>query len=168
MSWENLVQKETHGKLREYLSELFEEPVEDAETAHFYVRYGSTILEISVEPQGEDEAIIMVMAYCAQGVKPHPDLLLGLLELNQILPFGAFSLVGEDVFFSHALFGSSLQRSNLLGAITAVASVSDDYDDRIVAKYGGQTALDRIRDTGGREPRRRRARSIKRPGTDAN
>jgi hypothetical protein len=36
-----------------------------------------------------------------------------------------------------------------------VANIADDYDDRIVAKYGGQTALQRMRDAGGR--RRRRA-----------
>ena len=65
-------------------------------------------------------------------------------------------MVGKDVFFSHTLFGKSLERNNLLGAIAAVANISDDYDDRIVDKYGGQTALDRIRDTGGRRKRSER------------
>ena len=31
--------------------------------------------------------------------------------------------------------------------------MADDYDDRIVARFGGQTALERIRDTGGRNQR---------------
>jgi hypothetical protein len=81
------------------------------------------------------------------------DLLLGLLELNHQLPCGSFSLVGNDIFFSHSLFGKSLEPRDLLRAITAVATVADDYDDRIVAKYGGQTALERIQDTGGRRRR---------------
>ena len=76
-----------------------------------------------------------------------------MLELNHELPVGAFSLVGSDVFYSHALFGKTLDRKNLLGAIAAVATISDDYDDRIVSKYGGQTALGQIRDTGGRKKR---------------
>jgi hypothetical protein len=97
------------------------------------------------------------MAYCVQGVALEENLLLGLLEVNHHRPFGAFSLVGSDIFFSHSIFGRSLQRSNLLGTIAAVANVSDEYDDRIVNKYGGQTALQRIRDTGGR--RRRQERS---------
>ena len=56
--------------------------------------------------------------------------------------------------FHHTLFGRTLERQNLLTGVAAVATVSDDYDDRIVAKYGGQRALDRIRDTGGRKRRR--------------
>ena len=138
-----------------WVRELFENPYVDEETGHVYVRYGSTVLEIAVEPYRDDEAIVVLMAYCVQGVRPEPGLLAALLELNHDLPFGAFSVVDRDVFFSHALFGSTLQRRNLWGAIEAVAEVSDEYDDRIVARFGGQTALDRIRDTGGRERRRK-------------
>ncbi len=93
------------------------------------------------------------MAYCVQDVEVDEDLLRGLLELNHKLPFGSFSLVGSDIFFSHSLFGRTLERANLLNAIAAVATISDDYDDRIVAKYGGERALDRIRETGGRKKR---------------
>jgi hypothetical protein len=140
-------------RLTEYLGELFEDPYVDQENGHFYVRYGTTVLELAVEPYGTEEAMVSVMAYCVQGVRLEEDLLLGLLELNHHLPFGAFSLVGRDVFLSHSLFGSALERATLLGAIASVANVSDEYDDRIVARYGGQTALDRIRDTGGRRRR---------------
>jgi hypothetical protein len=87
-------------------------------------------------------------------VRVEEDLLLGLLELNHELPVGAFSLVGQDVFYSQSVFGKSLDRNDLLGTIAAVATISDDYDDKIVRKFGGQTALDRIRDTGGRRQRR--------------
>jgi hypothetical protein len=145
--------QETHSKVDLFLAELFDEPYLDPDNAHFYVGYGSTVLEISVEPYGPEETIVEVTAYCVQGVETTENLLLGLLELNHELPVGAFSLVGNDVFFSHSLFGKSLERNNLLGAIAAVANISDDYDDRIVEKYGGQTALDRIRDTGGRRAR---------------
>ena len=145
--------QQTHGKVQEFLSELFDEPYLDPDNGHFYVGYGSTVLEISVEPYGPEETIVEVTAYCVQGVELQENLLLGLLELNHELPVGAFSLVGGDVYFSHSLFGRSLERHNLLGAIAAVANVSDEYDDRIVHKYGGQTALDRIRHTGGRKKR---------------
>lgn len=153
MQFENVVQEETFGRLKEYLFELFDDPFFDAETAHFYVRYGSTVLEISVDPYGPEEANVEVIAYCVQGVDPREELLVGLLELNHELPIGAFSLVGKDIFVSHSIFGRSVSRSSLITAISAVATVSDDYDDRIVQKYGGQTALDRIRDTGGRKKR---------------
>jgi hypothetical protein len=154
MHFEHTHHEQTHERVGEYLAELFENPYLDPENGHFYVGYGSTVLEVSVEPYGPEETIVLVTAYCAQGVEPEEDLLLGLLELNHEMPVGAFSLVGHDIFYSHALFGKSLDRKNLLGAIAAVATTSDDYDDRIVDKYGGQTALARIRDTGGRKKRR--------------
>ena len=158
MDLTDAIHRDVHRRVEEYLGELFEDPYLDADSQHFYVRYGSTVLEISVEPYGQEDAMVQVMAYCVQGVRLDSDLLLGLLELNHHLPFGAFSLVGRDLFLSHTLFGRTLDRSSLLGAITAVANVSDEYDDRIVAKYGGQTALDRIRDTGGKRGRRGQAR----------
>ena len=148
------IQEETFHKVREYLNDLFEEPpYHDPETHHFYVRYGTTVLEISVEPYGPDEAIVAVMSYCVQDVELEEDLLLGLLELNHQVSCGSFSLVGNDIFFSHSLYGRSLDARDLLRSITSVATLSDDYDDRIVARFGGQTALEKIQDTGGRRRR---------------
>lgn len=136
--------------VREYLGELFEDSYFDKKTGHTYVQYGSTVLEISVDSYGPEDAVVIVMSYCVQGVELEEDLLLGLLELNHTLPFGAFSLVGNDIFFSHGVLGKTLERHNLLAAISAVATISDDYDELIVKKYGGKTALDLIKETGGR------------------
>ena len=157
MQFDNEHHKETHDRVERYLGELFEDFTHDLENGHFYVGYGSTVLEISVESYGPEETILQVTAYCAQGVSLEEDLLLGLLELNHALPVGAFSLVGTDIFFSQSVLGKTLDRNDLLGTIAAVATITDDYDDKIVAKYGGQTALDRIRDTGGRRQRREAA-----------
>ncbi|HET7510628.1 MAG TPA: hypothetical protein VFJ65_10310 [Solirubrobacterales bacterium] len=152
--FDHQVQEETFDKLREYLSDLFEEePYHDPESNHFYVRYGSTVLEISVEPYGTEETMVVIMSYCVQDVELEEDLLLGLLELNHQISCGSFSLVGNDIFFAHSLFGRSLEPRDLLRTITSVATVADDYDDRIVARYGGQTALEKIQDTGGRRRR---------------
>ena len=153
MGFEHQVHQETFERIREYLSELFDDPYHDEESDHFYVRYGTTVLEISVDAYGAEEAMVTIMAYCVQDVEVEEELLVGLLELNHSLVCGSFSLVGTDIFFSHSLFGRSLDPRDLLRAITAVATVSDDYDDRIVARYGGQTALERIQDTGGRRRR---------------
>lgn len=147
--FEHAVHEETFRKVKEYLGELFEEPYHDPENDHFYVRYGTTVLEISVEPYGPEEAVVTIMSYCVQDVEMEDDLLLGLLELNHQLLCGSFSVVGNDIFFAHSLFGSSLEPRDLLRAITSVATLADDYDDRIVARYGGQTALEKIQDTGG-------------------
>jgi hypothetical protein len=147
------VQQETFDKLKEQLGELFEDPYHDPENDHFYVRYGTTVLEISVEPYGSEEAVVVIMSYCVQDVEMAEELLAGLLQLNHEMTCGHFSVVGNDIFFAHSLFGRSLDPRDLLRAITAVATIADEYDDRIVAEYGGQTALERIQDTGGRRRR---------------
>ncbi len=145
----------TYKNLKVYLAELFDEDVyHEDDTGHFYVSYGSTVIEISVHAYGPEEITVSVVAYCVQGAAVDENLLLGLLELNHTLPVGAFSLVGTDIYFSYSIFGRSLERRDLLNAIAAVANISDDYDDRIVAKYGGERALDRIRVTGGSKRRR--------------
>src|SRR3954470_7857445 len=132
--FESPVQHETFYKLKEYLGELFEEPYHDPENDHFYVRYGSTVLEISVEPYGPDEAVVAIMSYCVQDVELEEELMAGLLELNHQMLCGHFSVVGNDIFFAHSLFGSNMEPRDLLRAITAVATVSGDYADRIVAR----------------------------------
>jgi hypothetical protein len=153
MAFEHEVHEQTFDKLKEYLGELFEEPYHDPENDHFYVRYGTTVLEISVDAYGDEEAVVAIMSYCAQDVEVEEELLLGLLELNHQMSLGAFSLVGRDVFFAYSMFGRNLEPRDLLRAITVVATVADEYDDRIVERYGGQTALERIQDTGGRRKR---------------
>ncbi len=155
MQFDNDKQADTYKNVKVYLTEIFEKDLyHEDESGHFYVSYGSTVIEISVDPYGPEQITVAVMAYCVQGVEVAENLLLGLLELNHTLPFGAFSLVGSDVFFSYSILGRTLERSNLLNAIAAVANISDDYDDRIVAKFGGERALDRIRTTGGRRRRK--------------
>src|ERR1044072_871400 len=145
MEFAHAAHREGDERVEEYLGELFEDPYLDRENAHFYVRYGTTVLEIAVDPYGPDETMVQGMAYCVQGARLEADLMMGLLELNHHLAFGAFSVVERDIFLSHTLFGRGLERAALLSAIAAVANTSDEYDDRIVAKYGGPTALQRHR-----------------------
>lgn len=156
MRFESEIHRQTFERVQEFVDDLIEEPYLEEETGHFYGRFGSTVLEISVDPYGPEETVVRVMAYCVQGARVDDSLLEGLLDLNHSLPVGSFSVVGEDVFFSHSLFGRSLEPRNFLGTMAAVATVADDYDDRIVAEYGGETALERIRDTGGRRQRESR------------
>lgn len=150
--------EKTYREVEEYLPEFFDDPFHDEQNGHFYVRYGSTVLEISVDPYGPKEAVVKIMSHCVQGAQVDEGLLKGLLELNHSLAFGAFSVVDDDVYFSHSLFGRTLTARELLSAIAAVANVADEYDDRIAARYGGQTALELIQESGGSLRRQRRAR----------
>jgi hypothetical protein len=138
-------QEEVYRKVKSYLDELVDEHFDDAEHCDFYLKYGSTVVEISIEPFEEDDAVIEVLAFCVQGVEPTLDLLRELLRLNAEVHLGAFSMFEGDIYFSHSFLGRRLQPDQLISSLNAVAAISDEYDEQIVQKYGGQTALDRLR-----------------------
>jgi hypothetical protein len=159
MEFAHEVHEETFNRVAEYLPDFFDDPFQDEKDGHFYVSYGSTVLEISVDAYGPQEAAVKIVGYCVQGAGITQELLINLLEINHSIPFGAFSAVGGDVFFSHSVFGRDLTPRALLTAIAAVANVADEFDDLLAQKYGGQTALERIQDTGGRRRRHARRRT---------
>lgn len=145
-SFHTACQEKVYGQVKVMLGELADEYYDDAEHCDFYLKYGSTVVEISIEPYEDDDAVVEVLAYCVQGVDGSEALMREMLEMNAGIPMGAFSMVGSDVFFSHAFVARKLDPPQLLASLNVVASTSDLYDERIVAKYGGETALDRLRD----------------------
>src|SRR6266851_2405607 len=60
-------QEEVYRQVKSYLDELVDEHFDDAEHCDFYLKYGSTVLEISIDPYQEDDAVIEVLAFCVQG-----------------------------------------------------------------------------------------------------
>lgn len=138
-------QEEVYRQVKKYLDELVEEHFDDAEHCDFYLKYGSTVLEITIEPYEEDDAIIEVLAFCVQGVEPSPDLMQELLHLNSEVLLGAFSMVRDEVFFSHSFLGRRLRPEQLMASLEVVATISDEYDEQIVSRFGGETAIERLR-----------------------
>jgi hypothetical protein len=140
-------QEDVYRKVKSYLDELVDEHFDDAEHCDFYLKYGTTVVEISVDPFDQDDAVIEVLAFCVQGVEPTLDLMRELLRINSEVQIGAFSMVDGDVYFSHSFLGRRLQADQLIASLNAVAAVSDEYDEQIVQRFGGETALDRLRST---------------------
>ena len=138
-------QEEVYRTVKSYLDELVDEHFDDAEHCDFYLKYGSTVLEISIDPYQDDDAVIEVLAFCVQGVQPSFEMMQELLRLNAEIPLGAFSLVGRSIFFSHSFLGGRLRPEQFIASLDTVASISDEYDEKLVAKYGGETALERLR-----------------------
>ncbi|HEX3108849.1 MAG TPA: YbjN domain-containing protein [Thermoanaerobaculia bacterium] len=138
-------QEEVYRQVKQYLDELVDEHFDDAEHCDFYLKYGSTVLEISIEPYEEDDAVIEVLAFCVQGVEPAFDLMQELLRLNSEVLLGGFSMEGRDIFFSHSFLGRRLRPEQLIASLDTVASISDEYDEQLVEAYGGETALERLR-----------------------
>ena len=138
-------QEEVYRQVKGYLDELVDEHSDDAEHCDFYLKYGSTVLEISIHSYDEDDAVIEILAFCVQGVEPSLPMMQELLRLNTEVPLGAFSVKGNDVFFSHSFLGRRLRPEQLIASLESVASISDEYDETLVLKYGGETALDSLR-----------------------
>jgi hypothetical protein len=120
---------------------------------HLYVvKQGSSYVMISVVPSGHkgkvnERALVRVVAQVVAGVKPEPSLFRQLLILNGQLRFGAFAYVPEGslIMFGHSILGGdSMDPKELIATVHDVALVADEYDDRIVARYGGARMQDVI------------------------
>jgi hypothetical protein len=145
-------QEEVYRQVKGYLDDLVDEHFDDADHCDFYLKFGSTVLEISIEPFAEDEAVIEILAFVVQGVEPTFELTRDLLRHNCSVPLGAFSMVGQDIFFSHSFLGTHLRGEQLIASLESVATIADEYDEKLVAEYGGETALDCLRGQASNKP----------------
>src|SRR5258706_11254778 len=138
-------QEEVYGQVKSYLDNLVDEHFDDADHCDFYLKFGSTVLEISIDPFADEDAVIEVLAFVVQGVEPTFELTRDLLRFNSEVPLGAFSMVGQDIYFSHSFLGRRLRPEQLIASLESVATISDEYDEKLVAGYGGETALECLR-----------------------
>jgi hypothetical protein len=118
----------------------------------YVVKQGSSYVMISVIATGpksspEERAIVRVVSQVVSGVRPEASLFRQLLILNGQLRFGAFAYVpdGNLVLFCHSILGgNAMDERELVATVHDVALVADEYDDRIVARYGGARMQDVI------------------------
>jgi hypothetical protein len=100
---------------------------------------------INIVPWGGNRAVLRFVAQLVKGIALTEQLGRELLHLNSMLRFGAFAYdpVGDTLLFTHSLLGGpGLDPDELLATLTDVALVADEYDDKVIAKYGGQSMRD--------------------------
>ncbi len=115
----------------------------------YIIKQGSAYVMVSVVAWGHDKAMVRCAAQLVTGIQVPGELALQLLELNSHLRFGAFGWDPsiESVVFSHTLLGGkTLDHEEILATLRDVALIADEYDDKIVAKFGGQRMRDLIKD----------------------
>jgi hypothetical protein len=118
----------------------------------YVVKQGSSYVMISVVPSGpkakaNDRALVRVVAQVVAGVRAEPSLFRQLLILNGQLRFGAFAYIpdGDLIMFGHSILGGeTMDDKELVATVHDIALVADEYDDRIVARYGGARMQDVI------------------------
>ncbi len=111
----------------------------------YVVKQGSTYVMISIVPWGDGKALVRSAAQLVKGVQMDGQLAVELLQLNAQLRFGAFGYDRQEqlVIFTHSILGgTTLDADELLATLTDVAIIADEYDDKIIGKYGGQTMRD--------------------------
>lgn len=110
----------------------------------YAIKQGSSMIMIKVHPW-KDRALIRLVAQLVKGVSMECMLAVELLQLNAVLRFGAFAFVpeGQAIVLCHTLLDRDLgDRDEFTETIRDFAFVADEYDDRIAARYGGQTMED--------------------------
>lgn len=109
----------------------------------FTLSRGSAVVMVVVRAFGEHDYCVECLAHVVVGATLSEDLLKYLLRKNSELHFGGFSLLFDDtVAFSYTLPVTNLSAEELATAVNAVATISDYYDDEIVAMAGGRRAVD--------------------------
>ena len=113
--------------------------------ALYVIKQGSAYVMVAIVPWGKDKACVRCTAQLVKGIKLDQKLAIQLLELNSFLRFGAFAwdAQSETVLFVHSILGgTTLDSDELLATLRDVALIADEYDDKLMAKYGGQRMLD--------------------------
>jgi hypothetical protein len=89
--------------------------------------------------------MVRCTAQLVKGVSLEGPLAKQLLELNGHLRFGAFAYdpAENTVLFTHTILGgTTLDSEELTATLRDVALIADEYDDKLMKKYGGQRMID--------------------------
>ncbi|MGK7891000.1 MAG: YbjN domain-containing protein [Leptolyngbyaceae cyanobacterium] len=146
MEFETAAQKRCHDKVAQWMDTLFSdvpwEPLD--QEPGFSLFMGSALAEVHIYPWGDDDSVVNISSLVVSGADLSCDLQTFLLQENDQLRFGAFALnEAGDVLFQHTIVGSTCDPTELEASVREVLEIADDYDDKIVARWGGQRELDR-------------------------
>lgn len=145
MEFQSIAQQICYSRIAPWMQDLFGElTVAFEDEPLFIITIGSAVASTRVIPWGTEEALITTRSYVVTDIEITPELSYYLLRANNGIYFGRFALDGEDdIVFEHSLVGSSCDRVELKHSVQNVIRLADDYDDEIVARWGGKRALER-------------------------
>lgn len=147
MKFENTAQKQTYEKVAKWLQELWgDKPKALSSAPIFSVHAGSAVIQVSVKPFGDNDSYVVAISWVVRDIELEPDLMEFLLKENDRVKFGGFGVDGDDdIFFRHAIVGSTIDKKELETLVVAVAITADEYDDKIIQRWGGQSGVDHMK-----------------------
>jgi hypothetical protein len=124
--------KATQDKVAGYLTRLFDEQELVKVEGLFAFTYGTVQIEVQIIPWHSEDVLVKVFSYVAQEVTLSKELAEELLRLNATTSFGNFGITFDNtVIFSYSLAGANLDFNELSAAIQTVATIADEYDEKI-------------------------------------
>lgn len=113
----------------------------------FWVREGSSIVHIEFSRFGNNDEMVSVFSVVVRNVRVDSTLMTKLLRLNAEFNFGAFGLFEEMIIFKYSLLGGNhIDIDEFFNALAMVATIADEYDNKIISTNGGVTGVDFIRE----------------------
>jgi hypothetical protein len=145
MEFKTSGQREVYYRILPWMHDLFGESLVVFEDEPlFIVNLGSAVASTRVVPWHEEETLITTRSYVVTDINITPELSYYLMRENNGIYFGRFAYDAEnDIVFEHSLVGESCDHMELNHSVTTVIRIADNYDDEIVARWGGKRALDR-------------------------
>ncbi len=138
--------KESVSRIKRYLEEAnLEYSVTDE--GMIFLFNGSAIVCVEAEVHSTGEEFVQVFSVVVSGARMGEKLFRKLLQLNNVIHFGAFCVADNLIIFRHKLLGGShMDSDEFLYALRSVAVIADEYDDKIISEFGGRTAVGSLED----------------------
>lgn len=145
MEFKTQAQQDCYERIRPWLKESFGDfAVERDEAPAFAITHvGTQLTHVVVYPWGDDDSVVSVRSWVVTDISESSELDSYLVRENAKMRFGAFGIDQDgDVVFEHAIVGSTCDKGELKASVLAVMLTADKYDEEIVSRWGGRTALD--------------------------
>lgn len=111
----------------------------------FVVKQGSTFIMLTVALNTKGQPLVRCLAQLVKGVNMTPELAYSLLALNTQLDFGSFgySEAANLILLTNTILGgATLDPDEIISTLESLVMVADEYDDKIIANFGGQRMTD--------------------------
>lgn len=113
---------------------------EALDTATWLVVRGSAVMLVALANMGVREIQLNLRSNVVIGADIQPDLLAYLLQANANILFGGFALDEEGIIvYRYATIATQAGSGQIREAIRSFAKTVDDYDNKIIRKWGGET-----------------------------
>lgn len=135
------VTQKVRARIEKCLREMPDLDATETDDGNYRLIRGSAVLYLSLEEWGMRDVMVRCTSYVVMGATIDSDLLSFLLEANSKISFGSFAIDDDqDILFEYALIATHSTRNQLKEAIKAVAKAVDDYDNKIINRWGGETS----------------------------